>query len=774
MNLTRATVKRDDIFNYTNKFMRKEVQFQPAADEVVATFNEDQADDAAELLFRRETSSVVAARADRGFAILRLGDEETFEATDADLAGQENIANVLPVMIDEEGNRRYFLPDEFTVQFTGDVAPERSQEILDEMGCQVVVQQRTPGYFTVAVPEGAGLFETLRDVTEMEEVAFAEPSEIGLNDELDEMIVDPTIQEFDFDLLAGEPGPPEPLLPELMDQEAEEQPEAFDELALPSDTHFGRLWGLHNIGQAVEGNVGLADADIDAPQAWTITKGSPKVIVAVIDTGADLDHPDLAPNLFPQSSEDWDFGDPNDDVPWDSGSHGTHVAGTAVAKQNSHGVIGVAPDCRLMPLRVNLTSGMNANRADAINYVAAQAQAHPDLRFVINCSWKMSGDHAGVHNAIRNAVVANVVVVFAAGNAYRNIDIQPQYPAVYPEVIAVAALNNNDQKPAFSNWGNAVDVSAPGEEIYSCVPNDTYGYKSGTSMAAPHVAGVAALVRSLNRDLNAAHVRSIIESTCDNVDARNPGITGLLGTGRVNAYRALRATPPTPIRFRVRQRIPFPQTNSGSSTGLSFASRFPRRWFGSTPALVFLTQKAYSEKVYFMHPWSGAVIHTVDPANNDTIGSLAWDGWTLWVANVTTGAGSINRIHPFSGAQLGSIPAPPGRGEGLAKIGSWIFYSTVNQIHVIRASTGAVIRTFPAPNGECRSLAANGGWLFCGDSTGGMVTVMHPWTLAVRGTIHVPGGGNRRVEGLAYDKYRRTLYVANQSENMIYALTLSL
>jgi subtilisin family serine protease len=202
-------------------------------------------------------------------------------------------------------------------------------------------------------------------------------------------------------------------------------------------------------------------------------------------------------------------------------------------------VIGVAPGCRIMPLRVNLITGMNQNRADAINYVAAQAMANPTRRVVVNCSWRMNGDHAGVHNAIINAVNSNVVVVFAAGNDNSNIDVTPQFPAVYPEVMAVAATDPNDRKASFSNFGQAVDVSAPGVNIYSSFPDDSHAFLDGTSMASPHVAGLAALVWSQNRTLSNQQVRETIEASCDNIDAANPGFVGLLGRGQVNAYRAL-------------------------------------------------------------------------------------------------------------------------------------------------------------------------------------------------------------------------------------------
>ena len=153
----------------------------------------------------------------------------------------------------------------------------------------------------------------------------------------------------------------------------------------------------------------------------------------------------------------------------------------------------------------------------------------------------MNSDHAGVRTAIQNAVNKNVVVVFAAGNNFQNTDITPEFPGVYPEVIAVAALDQRDQRAPFSNFGTNVDVSAPGVNIFSSVPNDTYAFFNGTSMASPHVAGLAALVWSRNRRLKSRQVWRVIEDTCDNIDAVNPGFVGLLGRGRINASRAVRA-----------------------------------------------------------------------------------------------------------------------------------------------------------------------------------------------------------------------------------------
>ncbi len=722
----KAKVKTESRYTYTNKFSSKKLTFKPKPDEVMASFKPDMDERAARDVM--SATSMAMSRGldlERGFAVFQVGPDADAAAASESLASQSNIANTVPVMEDNEGLTRYFMPDELTVQFSDAVSETMAEEIIADMDCQIVEKQRTPGYYTISVPEGKGLFETLQALSKRDEVAFAEPSEVG------------------FD----------------------------DELYYPSDTEFPKLWGLHNTGQTVNGASGAIDADIDAPHAWDLEQGDRNVVVSVIDTGCDMDHPDLLANLLPRGTEDWDFADPNDESPEDSGTHGTHVCGTAAAVDNSSGVIGVAPRCRLMPLRVNLMSGFNANRADAINYVAAQAAAHPEMRYVINCSWKMSGDHAGVHNAIIKAVQSNVLVCFAAGNANQNIDKIPQYPAIYPEVVAVAATDQQDVRAWFSNYGNKVDVSAPGVNIYSTVPNNSFSYKDGTSMSSPHVAGLAALIWSHNPDLSNAQVRKIIEDSCDNIDAKNPGFAGLLGKGRINAFRALSLTPQPTIKFQLVNKFKFPQMNSGSSSGMAMGRKRIGWWV--RPVLMFLTQKPHSERIYFLHPTTGLTLASVDPVNNDTIGSLEWDGAHILAANVTTGSGSINIINPDTGAQLDSITAPPGRGEGLAYDGTHIYYSTINQIHVIRRADGVLIRSFPPPGGPCRALTYGGGYLFSGNSSAGNITVFDPNTLVVRGNIPAPGGGTHQVEGLAYRSSTRHLFIANQSENTIYMLSVT-
>lgn len=495
MNIRRPAVSSETDYTYTDKSTGRQLRFTPKPDEAMVTFQERASEDTLNDVLQAAPLLSVSQgfNLDRGFAAVYVSPDHDMQAAARSLQEQPEIANSLPVMVDQDGLTRYFLPDEFTVQFREGISKEKAEQIIRERGSSILIEQRTPGYYTLMVPEGKGLFETIQEFSDLEEVAFAEPSEVGFN----------------------------------------------NLVYIPDDPDFRSQWGLRNIGQTVNGASGRQNADIKATAAWDRVRGDPAVIIAVIDTGADLDHPDLQANILPRGTEDWDFADAGDPIPNDTAGHGSHVAGIAAAVDNTTGVIGVAPGCRIMPLRVDLTSGMNQNRADAINYVRAQAVANPTRRYVINCSWVMNGDHAGVRTAIQNAVNNNLIVVFAAGNDNRNTDITPQFPGVYPEVIAVAALGSGDTKASFSNFGGNIDVSAPGVEIYSTVPNDTYAFMSGTSMAAPHVSGLAALIWSQDRALTNQQVRQRIEDTCDNIDALNSGFIGQLGRGRINACRAV-------------------------------------------------------------------------------------------------------------------------------------------------------------------------------------------------------------------------------------------
>jgi hypothetical protein len=501
MDNTRPPVSPDTDYRYVDKSRGRELTFRPAPDEAMVTFQGP----AEEGLRAINTDPAIASisegpNLDRGFAAVSLSPGQDMDAAQASLAAYPEVANSMAVLVDEYDQLRYFVPDEFAVQFRPDVDKARAEQIIQDHGSSILVEQRTPGYYTLAVPQGKALFQTIREFSELDEVAFAEPSEVGFNS-------------ADF---------------------------------TPGNPDFDKLWGLDNAGQKVNDVSGTPGVDIRCTDAWDLTKGDRNVIIAIIDYGADLDHDDLLANLLPQGLEDWNFTGFGGHLPEDLTGHGTHVAGTAAAAENATGVIGVAPNCRLMPLRIDLAGGAIQDRVDAINYVAEQALAHPNRRYIINCSWgmdwSMDKDLAGLHTVIQKAGSSNIIVVAAAGNRNRCIDNNPHYPACYPEVIAVAALNSDNVKQEDSNYGTTVDVAAPGHDIWSSYLDNDHSFMSKTSTAAPHVAGVAALVWSCDPSLTNHQVRDIIESTCDPIDADNPGLAGMLGHGRVNAFKAVSLT----------------------------------------------------------------------------------------------------------------------------------------------------------------------------------------------------------------------------------------
>lgn len=296
----------------------------------------------------------------------------------------------------------------------------------------------------------------------------------------------------------------------------------------PNDPGYGNQWGLNNVGQAG----GIVDADIDAPEAWQIHTGANNITVAVIDSGVDLDHPDLLANLV----AGYDFIG-NIALPDDTNSHGTHVAGiTAAIGNNGQGITGVSWGAKIMPLKVLDTSG-NGNTfdlAEAIYYAADHGAKIINMSLGANCPTPWTN----VEAAVNYARAKGVLLIAASGNSNGPVFC----PALIQGVMAVGATDSFDGRWQWnslqgSNYGSALDVSAPGASIFSTVPNASYGYKTGTSMASPHVAGLAALIWSFAPSLTNNQVANILLSTSD--DLGPPGQDPFFGHGRINARRAL-------------------------------------------------------------------------------------------------------------------------------------------------------------------------------------------------------------------------------------------
>jgi subtilisin family serine protease len=286
---------------------------------------------------------------------------------------------------------------------------------------------------------------------------------------------------------------------------------------VPNDTYFSLQWGMHNTGQTIQGVAGVSDADIDATEAWDTVTGA-GVVVAIIDTGTDWDHPDLAANIWTNPGEiagngqdddgngyiddvhGWDFYD-SDSNPDDVDGHGSHTAGTVGAVGNNGiGVAGVAWSCEMVPLRfLGPQGGFTSDAISAVEYCTTNG-----IR-ISNNSWGGGGFSSALNNAIAASKSIGHVFVAAAGNDGTNNDSTPHYPSNYSQdnIISVAATDNRDGIAEEATWGSnygatTVDIGAPGVNIASTWSAGGYVWSGGTSMATPHVAGVAVLLLGQN------------------------------------------------------------------------------------------------------------------------------------------------------------------------------------------------------------------------------------------------------------------------------------
>jgi subtilisin family serine protease len=333
-----------------------------------------------------------------------------------------------------------FAPGELLVKFRSEVRKQAAADYQEWFNISTGRTFAINGYQHVKLPEGVDIDEALELYLEDPDVEHAEPNYL-----------------------------------------------LFANATIPDDTDFNKQWGLDNNGQNVNGTSGTPGADIDAPEAWDVTTGSSNVIVAVVDSGVDINHPDLQANIWTNPGEipgnlfdddgngltddvnGWDFLN-NDNTPDDPFGHGTHVAGTVAAVgDNAVGTTGVSWTAKIMPLRFldALGYGYTADAIDAIEYATAMGAD------VINNSWGGSGPSSALKDAIE---ASGAVVVCAAGNTIaggRNNDAIPHYPSSYnsANIISVAASDQDDNLAYFSNYGAvSVDVAAPGTNIYSTLP----------------------------------------------------------------------------------------------------------------------------------------------------------------------------------------------------------------------------------------------------------------------------------------------------------------
>lgn len=310
---------------------------------------------------------------------------------------------------------------------------------------------------------------------------------------------------------------------------------------LPNDTSFNstQQWNLFKI---------------NAPIAWSyLGASSPsQTTIAIVDDGMDINHVDLKDNVwyndaeryglpgvdddgnfFVDDSLGFDFGnydnDPSPNEPfWE---HGTFTAGIAGAvTNNTTGIASISYNAKLMAVKGTNTSLNMSNGYEAIAYAADMGAD------IINLSWGSPAYSITEKNTIYYAYILGSLVVAAAGN---NNDATVNYPAGYPHAMSVASTANNDVKSIGTSYGQRIDVCAPGTNIFSTIPGNGYAIKSGTSMASPLVAGLAALMKTYNPLLTADELKDCIKNNTDNIEFMNPNMIGKLGTGRINAYKAM-------------------------------------------------------------------------------------------------------------------------------------------------------------------------------------------------------------------------------------------
>ncbi|MCI0455949.1 MAG: S8 family serine peptidase [Gemmataceae bacterium] len=337
---------------------------------------------------------------------------------------------------------------------------------------------------------------------------------------------------------------------------------------IPNDTRFGEQWALRNTGQTIQGQIGLLERDIDATDVWDFRAGgSSSLIVAVLDTGVDYTHPDLDENIFLNPGEiagngidddgngfvddtrGWDFMSVDND-PMDTDGHGTHVAGIISAEgNNDQGVAGVAYGVKILPLKSlsAFDSGSTAAAIAAVNYVSMMRDRGFNIRLANN-SYGTLSNSAELQAAIDGLQTRGILFVTAAGNTATNNDVTPFYPGSYSSnnILAVAATDNRDNVWVSSSYGaTTVDLAAPGVNILSTLPGGGYGYRTGTSMAAAHVAGAAAWLWSIDPLATYQQISSALLDGVDELQALGlAGGTPVASGGRLNMAGALTALTP--------------------------------------------------------------------------------------------------------------------------------------------------------------------------------------------------------------------------------------
>ncbi|KAF7787765.1 hypothetical protein PRUB_a2249 [Pseudoalteromonas rubra] len=566
-------------------------------------------------------------------------------------------------------------------------------------------------------------------------------------------------------------------------------------LGIPDDARFDELWGLHNTGQTG----GVEDADIDAPEAWDISIGSRDVIVGVIDTGVDYTHPDLAANMWQNPGEipgdgiDNDNNGYIDDIygvnaitgsgdPMDDQGHGTHVSGTIGATGNdATGVVGVNQEVSIVGCKFlnSSGSGSTSDAIECIDYMVSLKQAGHNVR-VLNNSWGGGGFSQTLADAITASENADILFVAAAGNGAVDNDSNPHYPSSYEHdsVFSIASTTDNDTMSSFSQWGLAsVDMGAPGSAILSTVPGGGYSSFSGTSMATPHVAGVAALVLSIDPTLDAISLKNLLMQSGD----ANAALDGKTVAGtRLNAHQALIDADPAP-GFRMGVTPGGQEITAGETASYEFSFTSVADWQGD----IALTLDS---------PLPGAVLSqsTVTPGNTVTLtvpttADTQWGNYSFTV-NATSGdladSKSVNLsvlpqgLSDFSYDNTTAVDIPDNDATGISSVitvaDDITIFDSNTLVDITHTYIGDLLVTLTSPAGTSVTLhnraggsadnlvetfnsaafngeAARGDWtLNVSDNAGVDTGTLNSWTLTLTGLGEV--SAQPPVAGFSFEK----------------------
>jgi subtilisin family serine protease len=501
---------------YLDKSTNRMVELADSRTAFLAIADPTQAESLNSLVSQRAFNVVGSTNDDGVFVLEARSQGESLVELDKiveTIRSQPGVRAVVPALVDEQGHTRYYLPDQVIVQFS-DPDAEAAKTFLSSLGARVERKLGLPGVYRVRIPDSSDIGSFIATLNQADRVAFAEPAYYGVNDADLRVTISRTASagSATSDVVAGGDGEYESL--------------------------GGRLsWNLEKL---------------DLLEAWHLTDGSGDVVVAVVDGMPEHAHEALIGKLATTISNRQIFA-ADDSV----SSHATNICGIIAGESDRFS--GVAPGVRLVPLVVNLNSQLYAERAAAIRFAADCARAgrigrSRINRLVLSCSWRTAGDVAVIRTALEDAIRAGVLIVCSAGNTNSN---EAHYPSAYSNgsgvlaegVLCVAATDQEDRKASYSNYSSTVDLCAPGGDGLPIDERDVpcpeqgnqYGFAAGTSIAVPHVAAVAAMMLSLDPDLSPATLKRQIAANADSVDAQNPGYQHLLGTGRLNARRALSA-----------------------------------------------------------------------------------------------------------------------------------------------------------------------------------------------------------------------------------------